>query len=327
MIDSGLSEFDYQNKHSNRQIFTTLEEQQLAEYAVAACKLHFGLSTKKLRRLAYQFAVSLDKPIHDSWSLHSMASEDWYLGFMSRNQQLSLRKPENTSIARIKAVNKENVLMFFDNYRKVSFDHNISSDRIYNFDETGVNTVMDSPKVIAPRGMKQVGQATSAERGSQITLGVFINTLENALPTVYVLPASMEKARKNSVLDSNGKLLGAPDHSLVCFSDSECMTAECFRLVLQHLHRYANPSASNPVLLLMDNHTSHCALENIKYAKENHIHLLTFPPHLTARMQPLNVGVYGPFKTAMKYALQDAIDMRGKALGLHNLPEIIQEPL
>lgn len=73
----------------------------------------------------------------------------------------------------------------------------------------------------------------------------------------------------------------------------------------------------------MDNHQSHCTLENIQYAKDNHIFLLTFPPHLTDRRQPLDVGVYFPFKNAMKFALQDEIDSSGgKPINLSDLPKI-----
>lgn len=41
------------------------------------------------------------------------------------------------------------------------------------------------------------------------------------------------------------------------------------------------------------------------YARENGIVLLTLPPHCQHRMQPLDVGVYGPFKSNLKIAFND----------------------
>ena len=49
-------------------------------------------------------------------------------------------------------------------------------------------------------------------------------------------------------------------------------------------------------LLLMDNHGSHETDEFLKLANDNHI--LSYPliPHLTHCMQPLDVGVFQPYK-------------------------------
>lgn len=123
--------------------------------------------------------------------------------------------------------------------------------------------------MLAPKGIKQVGQATSAERGSQITLRAFINALDQALPPIYILPSRLERSRTHVIFDNQGKLIGGPDHSFSCFSDSDWIMLECFHLVLKHFKRFTNPTVDNPVFLLMDNHVSHCALENIKYTKVN----------------------------------------------------------
>lgn len=112
----------------------------------------------------------------------------------------------------------------------------ITNDRIFNFDETGVSTVMESPKVMAARGTKQEAQVTSAERGSQISLGVFVTTEGNVLPPVYILPSRLERSRTANIFDNKGNLIGAPENSLGCFSDYGGMTSECF---LQTLHATA----------------------------------------------------------------------------------------
>ena len=47
----------------------------------------------------------------------------------------------------------------------------------------------------------------------------------------------------------------------------------------------------------MDNHASHISIDAIGIAKENGIHLVTFHPHTTHKMQPLDRTVFTPFKT------------------------------
>ena len=66
---------------------------------------------------------------------------------------------------------------------------------------------------------------------------------------------------------------------------------------LKHLimHTDAGP-CSEWKLLLMNNHGSHETAEFVKLANENHI--LSYPliPYLTHCMQPLDVGVFQPYK-------------------------------
>lgn len=48
----------------------------------------------------------------------------------------------------------------------------------------------------------------------------------------------------------------------------------------------------------MDNHASHVSLRIVEAAIANNIELFFIPPHSSDRLQPLDVGVYGPLKLA-----------------------------
>jgi hypothetical protein len=70
----------------------------------------------------------------------------------------------------------------------------------------------------------------------------------------------------------------------------------------------------------MDSHESHCTLDTILYARENGIHLITFPTHCSHQLQPLDVGVMGPFKTKLQVAQNDWMTTNpGKTILIHNL--------
>ena len=47
---------------------------------------------------------------------------------------------------------------------------------------------------------------------------------------------------------------------------------------------------------LLDGLASHKCLEAITLAKENHITLLTIPPHTSHKLQPLDISFFGPLK-------------------------------
>ena len=51
------------------------------------------------------------------------------------------------------------------------------------------------------------------------------------------------------------------------------------------------------IVVLLNNHNSHCTLDAILYCRVNGTVMCTFPPHCTHPLQPLDVAVRGPFKT------------------------------
>ncbi len=58
-------------------------------------------------------------------------------------------------------------------------------------------------------------------------------------------------------------------------------------------------------LLLLDGHSSHVTMDFIDYCNEHKILLAVFPPHATHRLQPLDVGMFGPLSTAYSTELSN----------------------
>jgi hypothetical protein len=56
-------------------------------------------------------------------------------------------------------------------------------------------------------------------------------------------------------------------------------------------------------LLLCDGHDSHITAQFVRYCIDNKIILFVLPPHASHLLQPLDVGVFGPVKTAMSFLL------------------------
>lgn len=95
------------------------------------------------------------------------------------------------------------------------------------------------------------------------------------------------------------------------------------RLILQHIQKHKNSSKEHPVLILMDNHDSHISIESVEYSRQNGITCITFPPHTSHKMQPLDVSVYGSFKAKLKVAFNDwHTNNPRKTLTIHNIAEL-----
>ncbi|KAK9731439.1 hypothetical protein QE152_g13677 [Popillia japonica] len=72
----------------SRQIFTQKKESALCDYLLKAGNMHYGLTMKQTRELAYQYAVANRKTISDPWKNNCCASKDWLVGFLNRNKKL-----------------------------------------------------------------------------------------------------------------------------------------------------------------------------------------------------------------------------------------------
>ncbi|CAB3235439.1 unnamed protein product [Arctia plantaginis] len=77
--------------------------------------MHYGLTIEQVRKLAYEFAKANYIKHPPSWDHNKMAGKDWMECYRKRNENLSLRKPENTSAARSYGFNKTAVkIAYFD---------------------------------------------------------------------------------------------------------------------------------------------------------------------------------------------------------------------
>ena len=65
-------------------------------------------------------------------------------------------------------------------------------------------------------------------------------------------------------------------------------------------------SKSNLILLILDNY-GYVSIQALQKAKDNGIALVTIPPHLSHKLQPLDVSVYYPFKEYFAQAMYDWI--------------------
>lgn len=169
-------------------VFAKHQELELVSYLKHMQKRLFGLTMKELRRLAYQLAVR-NNCRHPFNVETEMAGEDWVQSFMRRHPELSLRKPEATSGARAMGFNRVATWQFFTLLNQVIVDKQITGERIYNCDETGIAVIpKQHSRIIANRGQRQVRVLTSAERGNTVTAEVCCSAAGNFLPPILIFP-------------------------------------------------------------------------------------------------------------------------------------------
>ncbi|KAJ8981529.1 hypothetical protein NQ317_006690 [Molorchus minor] len=147
-----------------------------------------------------------------------MASEDWLTAFLKRNSNISIGTPAVN-------FNKENVNKFYENLATV--------------------LVHKPNKVLATKGVKQVGQIISQERGTLVTMCLAVNAMGNSVPPMFIFP--LKKYHDHFIL-------GGPTGSIGTANGSGWMKEEDFLIFIKHFANFSKPSENNRVLLILDNH-------------------------------------------------------------------------
>ena len=274
---------------SKQPVFNNAMETELSNYIQRMEERLFGLTTDDIKGLAFQLASrnGIPNPFNKE---DERAGRDWLCGFLKRNAELALRTPEATSAARARGFNKTSVVKFFELLSGLIEKNHYSPHNIYNCDETGITTVQSkSPKILAKKGKKRVGALTSAERGTLVTVEIAANAAGNFIPPFLIFPRVRMKLEL---------MEGTPPGSIYACHSSGWMQTEIFTIWFRHFLAYAKPTEENPVLLILDGHSTHTKnIEVIDLARDNHVEILCLPPHTTHRLQPLDVSFMKPLST------------------------------
>lgn len=110
-----------------------------------------------------------------------------------------------------------------------------------------------------------------------------VSAIGNSVPSMFVFPPVFFKDH----FINNG-----PQGCIGTSYPSRWITSESFLKFTKHFHNHVRSTKDHPCLLVLDNHESHLSIEVINFCKENGIVMLSFPPHTSHRLQPLDRSGY-----------------------------------
>lgn len=262
-------------------------EEELVQYLLIMERKFYGLTRQDVRQLAYQLCErnGLKHPFSDG-----LAGRAWFDHFMNRHKNvLSVLKPAATSFSRANGFNKDAVNHFFDILETEYEKHTYPPDRVFNVDETGVSVVQSKiPRVVGLKGKRQIGALSSAERGSLVTVVCSMSAGGTFVPPLLIFP------RKNM---TETLMKGSPPGSIGKCHPSGWIQANLFTDWFKHFIQKTKPTENDPILLILDGHNTHTKnIDVVDLARENHISIVSLPPHTTHKLQPLDKSFMGPLK-------------------------------
>ena len=268
-------------------LFTKCEEQQLVDHVKYMVSIGYGYNKSGVQYMTRDFALSLNNPVKSKDAL----SNSWFYDFLKRWPDLNIVKPQKLAMARAKCASKENLDDYFRELGTFLNNNDLHNhpERIYNVDESGVSTEHSPPKIVCAK--EAAAQSVTSPKTYNVTISGGGSALGNHIPPYYVFQS---KRWSNELLD--GAAAGSDgEMSRKGWSNS----AVFYNYLEHHFVTYTSitdTQGDQKTLILYDGHKSHEQLTLTDWAKKHNVILFVLPPHSSHLTQPLDIGVFGPFK-------------------------------
>ena len=207
---------------------------------------------------------------------------------MKRNK-LNTKKANMISYARM--VNTSNpfvVYNLFETIEKIANENNFSPSQVWNCDKTGFPTDGGQCKVVASKG-KQPNKMTSGAGGENISVLATCRADGHALGPLIIFSWMNFQS---TWLEKNPL-----PNTLYGMSKNGLVTTEIFTLWLEN---FLKQIKKRHLLVVYNGHLTHVFLNLIEKAMEEYITIVKLPPHVTDKLQPLNVCCFDPLKREWK---------------------------
>uniref|UniRef100_A0A2S2NUN9 Jerky-like n=1 Tax=Schizaphis graminum TaxID=13262 RepID=A0A2S2NUN9_SCHGA len=227
----------------------------------------------------------------------SRPGEKWMKLFLKRNSEITKRNTEVISKARA-AVTEEKIRDWFqelDNFLINEGCRDVLDDpsRIFNCDETGLQTCPKSGRVLGPRHIKDFYEIAQGHEKECITVLCIYSADGTVPPPMVVYPY---KRIPTSLMTT------FPNNWMIGRSDSGWMVSSTFFEFISNgfFTWLVNNKVKFPVILFVDGHKSHLSLELADFCAQNQIIIYCLPPNSTHIMQPCDVAIFKPLKASWK---------------------------
>lgn len=255
------------------------EEKELVRFLSGAAGMGFARSKKEVFTIVEAVLASKGKA--------QSVSSGWWESFNRRHPHLSIRKAEKLSYARSQATDPIVLDNYYDLLERTLEEYDLFDDptRIFNCDETGVSYQHTPPHVVAVKGQRHPRSVTTGNK-KNVTVLACANAAGYFLPPLVIFK---RKTLPLSMLD--GEVPG----TLYSLSDSSWMDSNTFDHWFAN-HFLVHVPPVRPLMLLLDGHSTHYNPVFIRKAASEGIVVFCFPPNMTHLLQPLDKGIFGPFK-------------------------------
>lgn len=230
-------------------------------------------------------------------------SRGWAQGFLRRHQlELELSLPTLIDNVRYLCTTKEVLFGWYKKYCQIVQECEFDENLVFNFDETSLLTLPIKHKVVSIRGSEKRPQVRVNLCRFNCTMGMCISASGKSLKSLFILKNKTFSGVPQYLLDSV-----AVGYQPSAWIDKTILHNWAELVLIPHIKhvRNQNPDMKRKALLVMDNHSSRQNEDFLQLMKENEVIVVFLPPHSSHISQPLDVGIYGPFKSLLRKKMRE----------------------
>jgi len=285
--------------HANKgpaTVLTKNEENLICEWIFECSSRGFPVTKDQLLNTVQKFVIDTKKevPFRDG-----RPGRHWYESFKHRHPDLAERLAQNLTYSRA-SVTEEALRQWFEKVRKhlETLDLlNIDPSRVFNCDETAFFFCPKPNQVIVKRGLKAVYKIINGNERQNLTVLFMVRGDGIVIPPMVIFPYQrMPYTVSKSV----------PKDWFSGVSEKGWMTSEGFyEYVANCFYPWLRKNnVKFPVILYVDGHSSHITYPLCQFCKTHKIELIALFPNSTHILQPLDIAVFHPLKSAYKKNLE-----------------------
>ncbi|KAJ5240569.1 uncharacterized protein N7469_002160 [Penicillium citrinum] len=289
------------DKAANQQYLTPQEEQALVGYVLRLADNGYPLPVKFLRSLAVVIVrqrSSIFQARDPSLKVRP-PGKNWPQGFYRRHPELRARRLRAIDWKRDDRQIEDKVRHWFAIIGQELADATVLPENVYNMDEPGVLlSVLNSIKVLVGKNDLRKHRRTTVKR-TLVTAIECISADGRFLHPLIIWPAATHR--------SSWTTHATPGWHYAC-SKTGYTNTEISLYWIKHVFdpQTRDRAGGRPRLLICDGFGTHESLEVLKFCFANRIILCRLPSHTSHKLQPCDVGVFSPLKTAYRAQLEQA---------------------
>ena len=278
------------------QLLSHAKEKELRDWITRLTITGYAPRHSTVREMAHELRLRHRPQIDEITNLpiyYPPIGQQWVQRFLGRHSELKSTIGTMIDAARVTDSTHEMLSEWFDTLRQVIQDYNITSENMYNMDESGfaIGTI-EATQVIINTNIRQQFQAHPG-RQEWVTCVECICANGTAIPSLVIF-------RGENLVN---QWIPASVSSTWMFScNSKGWTSN--KHGLEWLERVFEPSTRAKAggqyrLLICDGHDSHITGAFVAHCMDYDIVLLILPPHSSHLTQLLDVSIFRPLKKTM----------------------------
>jgi hypothetical protein len=219
--------------------------------------------------------------------------KNWTGNFIKRRPEIKPMFNRKHDYQRLLCQDPEVINGWFRRVRNTMTKYGIAEEDIHNFDESGfLMGIIATAKVVT--GAESRNRPKVAQPGNR----EWVTVIQGVNSQGWIIPPFIILSGQNH-LSAWYEDDDLPGDWVIAVSENGWTTNELGFAWVQHFDKHTRDRTTGAYrLLILDGHESHISAEFERYCKENKIVTECMPPHSSHILQPLDVGCFGPLKTA-----------------------------